>query len=216
MKILVSGSTRVVAKAAEQFADHVGHLVVPRNGNSIRSLVATGLPWAIDNGAYTGFDARSFRRLLLKAVDQPRLCWVVAPDVVGDARATIALFRDWQPELAASRFPVALAGQDGLEDLEVPYGAMDCLFVGGSTRWKLSLAAADLMVEAKRRGLRVHVGRVNSLRRLRMAYERGADSVDGSSYSRWHHRTLTNRPDMSLTRHLNVLRCLERQPSLWP
>lgn len=37
------------------------------------------------------------------------------------------------------------------------------------------------------------------------------NSVDGSSYSRWRHRAITHRPDMSLERHLRFLAELEEQ-----
>jgi len=213
--VLASGSLRMAAAQAACFPGRVGVLLAPRNANGPCSAVRLGLPWAVDNGAYSGFDAARFRRLLAKAAGRPRLLWVVAPDVVADARATRKLFDAWRPELAAAGVPVAFCAQDGAERLELPWGEFACLFVGGSTRWKLSTAAAELMAEARARGQKVHVGRVNSLRRLRTAYERGADSVDGSGYSRWHHRTAVHRPDMSLRRHLAFLRTLEAERTLF-
>jgi hypothetical protein len=36
-----------------------------------------------------------------------------------------------------------------------------------------------------RRGLWIHMGRVNTKRRLSYAYRIGCDSVDGSQWSRW-------------------------------
>lgn len=54
------------------------------------------------------------------------------------------------------------------------------MFIGGSTEWKLSEEAAELGREAKRRGKWLHMGRVNSLTRLRIASHIGCDSVDGS------------------------------------
>lgn len=41
------------------------------------------------------------------------------------------------------------------------------------------------MAQAKERGLWVHMGRVNSYRRLRHARRIGCDSVDGGMFSRW-------------------------------
>ena len=41
--------------------------------------------------------------------------------------------------------------------------------IGGTTSWKLGPAAAGLAAQARRRGLWVHLGRVNSLKRLRYA-----------------------------------------------
>lgn len=51
------------------------------------------------------------------------------------------------------------------------------------------------------------VGRVNSLRRLRAAYDLGADSVDGTGMSRW--------GDVWLARFCEWAKGLERQPTLY-
>lgn len=191
MRILVSGSTKTVSRIRATHPDRLGILLTPANGNSIASVTATGLPWAIDNGAFSGFKAPAFVRLLDKAQGQPRLLWVAAPDVVGDAVGTMAMFDEWQPEIARRGMPVALVGQDGIEQMTVPWGRIDAVFLGGSTEWKLSLHAEQLSKEAKRRGLLVHMGRVNTLRRLRIAKRFGCDTVDGSAASKWGDDRLT-------------------------
>jgi hypothetical protein len=200
MRILVSGSTKTVGQLAPHWPDHLGILLTPGNRNSITAVLRTGLPWAIDNGAFSGFDAVAFRRLLRRAAGQPRLLWVVAPDVVGDACATLQLWTQWFLEIESHGLPVAFVLQDGQEDALLPDA--DCYFVGGSTRFKLSEAARDLLAEGQRRGIPSHMGRVNSLCRLRYAYEIGCDSVDGSGYSRF--------AGVFLDRHLDYLRTLER------
>ena len=53
------------------------------------------------------------------------------------------------------------------------------------TGWKLSQAAGSLAIEAKRRGKQLHMGRVNSNRRLRYAYDLHCDTVDGTGYSQY-------------------------------
>lgn len=50
--------------------------------------------------------------------------------------------------------------------------------------WKLSETARALSREAKARGKWLHMGRVNSLKRLRIAMSFGCDSVDGTLLSR--------------------------------
>lgn len=180
MIFLVSGTTRSVARHA--VAGGLGLLLTPRSGNSVASMLATGLPWAADNGAFSGFDEPAFRRLLAKVCNQPRLLWITCPDIVGDSQGTLALFDRWHDEVALAG-PVALVGQDGLEDREVPWERLDCLFLGGSTEWKLSRAAADLAAEARSRRKWVHVGRVNSRRRLHWCWSIQADSCDGTSAS---------------------------------
>lgn len=216
MKILVSGSTKAVARDYPGHGQRVGVLLTPGNWNTVASVLAAGLPWAIDNGAYSGFDEPAFRRLVAASVGQPRLLWVAAPDVVGDASATLALFARWLPDLRSAGVPVAFVGQDGAESLPLPWGDLDCFFVGGSTAWKLSQASADLCTEARQRGKWVHMGRVNSLRRLRVAHDRGCDSVDGSGYSRFAAvARLKGRSDMLLERHLRYLAELDASPTLF-
>jgi hypothetical protein len=64
-------------------------------------------------------------------------------------------------------------------------GATDALFIGASTEWKLGPSAEALVAQAKDRGKWVHMGRVNSHRRIRYAASIGCDSVDGTKWVRW-------------------------------
>lgn len=211
MLILVSGSTKTVGRLAAQGGANLGVLLTPKNGNSVDSVLALGLPWAIDNGAYSGFDAERFRWLTERAKDRPRLLWCVCPDVVADAKRTLALFDEWESTLRDRGLPVAFVAQNGQESLPVPWDRLDCLFIGGSqecpkcgwilpkgadnevcpdcwrvlVEWKLSEAAGELIREAKSLGKWVHMGRVNSRCRLQSAADAGCDSVDGSSMSRF-------------------------------
>lgn len=178
--LLVSGSTKTTAKISDA---RLGALLRPGNGNRPGST-----PWAIDNGAFAGFDEQSFRLILRQCAGKPGCLWAAAPDVVGDAAATLALFDIWEPQLRALGFPVALVAQDGLLASEVPWDRLDCLFIGGTTGFKLGQAARWLAHQAKRRGKLVHMGRVNSKRRLRYAHSIGCDSVDGTSFSRFGER----------------------------
>ena len=167
----------------------------------------TGLPWAADNGAYSGFDPGAFRRMLHQLCGRPRCLFVTCPDVIADAEPTLALFEQWQPVLAFLRLPVAFVAQDGQEGREVPWDHFRALFLGGSTEWKLGRAAAGLAHEARRRGKWLHMGRVNTVRRMRYAHALGCDSVDGSQFSRF--------PDTCLPRFLRLLHSLQQQPYLW-
>lgn len=183
MLYLVSGSTASLRRHAAARPGRLGFLLAPRNRHSVASVLALGLPWAADNGAYSGLDPSAFRRMLARVAGAPGCLFVACPDAVGDARATLAMFRAWRGEVALSGQPVAFVGQDGAEGLELPWDDFAAYFVGGSTRWKLSAASAGLCAEARRRGKWLHVGRVNSLRRMRAALDLGAGSVDGSSAS---------------------------------
>ena len=188
MLLLISGATATVRRHVE--SRRLGHLLTPASGNSLRSTLATGLPWAADNSAFVGFDPAAFCAMLGRVAGKERCLFVACPDVVGDASRTLALFEVWQPIIASLQLPVALVGQDGLEALSVPWERIDSLFLGGSTDWKLSRAAAELAKEAKRREKWVHMGRCNTRRRLEHAFALGCDSVDGSGFSRWPDRRI--------------------------
>ena len=126
--------------------------------------------------------------------------FVSCPDVVADARATLRLFEEWRPALQyvwatvneddvdpgqPVHQPIAFVAQDGQERLPVPWEHFQALFVGGSTQWKLGPHAAALIREAKRRGKWVHVGRVNTLRRIAWFKALEVDSIDGTGFARF-------------------------------
>lgn len=187
MIILVSGATATLSRRATHEVRRLGHLLNPRSGNSIRYLLASGMPIAADNDCFQGLDRMAYLAMLrkLNAVPRDRLLWVTAPDVVADADATIARFALWRPALDYLKLPIAFVAQDGQQDRPVPWDAIRCLFIGGSTGWKEGAHAARLIREAQRRGKWVHMGRVNTLRRARLASALDVDSIDGSSLSRF-------------------------------
>jgi hypothetical protein len=145
--------------------------------------------YAIDNGCFKKFNERGFKSLLereMAAKSQDKCRFVVAPDIVGNAKLTLGVFRKWQREISRRGFPVALAGQDGLEELDVPWSRIGALFIGGTNKWKLSNAAADCVRAAKIMGKWVHVGRVNTDCRFdKFAALELVDSFDGTGISRY-------------------------------
>ena len=140
--------------------------------------------WGADTGCFTkaGVATFSVEKYLdwLKTRPSSSCLFATAPDVLCDAAATITRSLPVLPAIRELGYKAAFVGQDGLENLEVPWSDFDCLFLGGSTEWKLSLAAAELTAQAKARGLWVHMGRVNSYRRLAYAAAIGCDSADGT------------------------------------
>lgn len=157
----------------------LGQIVTPTAGNRLEA----GRRWCADNaafsGGYPGDDA--YLAWLTARAHLAHLCaFAVAPDVPFDAAATLTMSTPMLPRIRQLGYPVALCAQDGLEDLDIPWDTFDVLFIAGSTEWKLSKAARDITFEAKRRGVWVHMGRVNSFRRLRYAAAIGCDSCDGT------------------------------------
>jgi hypothetical protein len=175
--LLVSGSTKTMATISDP---RLGTLLRPGNGN-----LPTGRPWAADNGAFSGFNEKAFVHMLGRLKGLPGCLWVAAPDVVADATATLALFDLWEPRIRAMGFPVAFIAQDGLNGQDVPWDRFECLFIGGSTAYKLGPSAQARALEAKARGKLVHMGRVNSIERMKIAHQIGVDSVDGTAFSRF-------------------------------
>lgn len=195
-----------------------------------------GATWCADNGCFgKGYpgDAEWFAWLKERAHRAASCAFAAAPDVVGDAAATLARSAPWLPRIRALGYPAALVAQNGLEDLAVPWDAFDALFIGGSLEclpcrfvwpadrrpargqrcpacglvlreWKLGCAARELVAEAKRRGKWVHMGRVNSNKRWLYADAIGCDSVDGTY--------LTRGPDANLPKLLAWTRNNQQAP----
>lgn len=184
----------------------LGQIVTP----ATRNRLVPGVEWCGDNsafaGKYPGDDAfLAWLAPLTPARDRCR--FVAASDVVGDAAATLAKSAPMMPRIRAAGFPVALVAQNGLEDLSVPWGDFDALFLGGDTPWKLGYAAARLAAHARTLGKWVHMGRVNSWTRVEYARYIGCHSVDGTY--------LAFGPDINSPKLLAWIRRLEMQPTLF-
>lgn len=160
----------------------MGQLITPLTGYS-----DAGLIYGIDNGAYSGFQAEKFMRLLRRQEARRAAClFVTCPDIVGSAWRTLELFKQrsrWIPE----GWKVALVAQDGMENLEIPWDEIDAIFMGGNDPWKDSKASQDIVKTAVIMEKWCHVGRVNTPRRFELFDELGANSCDGSGVCRYDH-----------------------------
>jgi hypothetical protein len=209
MRLLVSGTTRTMRRlAGTPKADYLGVLLTPDNGNNVDSILALGLPWACDNAAFSCFSPPRFLRMLSRIrTSKTGLLWVCCPDAVGDAKRTNHLWNCWQSRIRETyRLPAAFVLQDGQETLGNPPEA-EAYFIGGTDDWKLSQASADLARWVKARGKPLHMGRVNSKRRMFAALDMGCDSFDGTSTSRW--------GDVWIPKRLNEMRQFAEQPKIF-
>lgn len=144
--------------------------------------------FCIDNGAFgdEGFQAKAFLNLLARENHARHLCrFVVVPDVVGDARRTLEVFDHWKYQLTG--WPLALAAQDGIEHLTIPWRQIAAVFIGGTTAFKLGDKAKAVIRAAQAMGKWVHVGRVNTPGRFEYFESLGVDSIDGTGLSRYSH-----------------------------
>lgn len=164
---------------------NLGRLVQPRHLPRIAETAARGVPWAADNDCFQGLDRGAFVRMLDHLAGLPGCLFVTLPDVVADARATAIAFSTWYRALVERGLPPALVAQDGIHELGVPWQKIAALFIGGSTEFKYGATVRELVREAKRRHRWVHMGRVNSAKRIAYAKAIGCDSVDGTKWVRW-------------------------------
>jgi len=184
----------------------LGCMTTPAQGN----LIPEGALYACDNGkfgkgwpgaeAWYGWLARTVARY-----GADRCLWAVAPDVPFDAAGTLIESVPWLAQIRALGIPAAFAAQDGCDELGIPWDHFDVLFLAGTTEWKIGPVAARLSREARDRGKAVHMGRVNSRRRLAIAEWFGCDSADGTY--------LAFGPDKNLPQLLGWLEELDYQPS---
>jgi hypothetical protein len=170
-----------------------------------------GVPLIIDNGRFgkgwTG--AGEFLAFITRVQERypGQIRFAVAPDVPGDAAATLAESARYLPVIRAMGIKVALAAQNGLTPAMVPWDDVDIIFLGGVpecltcgyrrpladretkhcphcgrtlAEWKEGLAATDLVAETVRRGKEAHGGRVNSLQRVLRMLAMGVTTFDGT------------------------------------
>jgi hypothetical protein len=202
--------TRTKANLTAMHAEGFRLLVGPDQLADERHLPP--LAWALDNGAWgchqrgADFDGSAFREAMARW--GPGADFVVVPDIVGAGLRSLAFSVRWADEVRQTcRRPLYVAVQDGVvpEDVARAIEWFDGVFVGGTTAWK-ETTMCDWGRFARERGLPLHVGRVNTDRRLRLAIDAGATSVDGTSPSRF----ACNTP------RLARVAAEPRHPSLFP
>jgi hypothetical protein len=170
-----------------------------------------GQPWAADTGCYANPASHNDEKYLawLGRMPTATCMFATAPDVFGDGPATLELARPMLPRIRAAGVPAALVAQPGTTPDAVPWADVDVLFIGGPNTWQHSEACLEVVMEARRRGLLVHVGRVNGWARLRWARSIGASSADGT-YLRY-------GPDKNSAQMAAWLQRLEDNPVIsWP
>lgn len=139
--------------------------------------------WCLDNGVFTGkFNVDAWINYIEKLNEYKKTClFIVIPDVIGDCSATLEQFSHYRNMI--KDYPVALVSQDGIKEHAnyIPWDDFDCLFIGGSDEHKLGKEGSWILNQAKKRNKWIHVGRVNSVKRILQFWQ--ADSWDGTCLS---------------------------------
>lgn len=146
--------------------------------------------YCLDNGAWWAyankqkFDEYAFATAYEMFADGAD--FVVLPDIVAGGLASLDFSLAWRNKLGKSPSLQLLAVQDGMdvEHIRPLVGPEMGIFVGGTTEWK-EATMGTWGALACERGAYLHVGRVNSARRIALCAAAGADSFDGSSVSRF-------------------------------
>lgn len=159
----------------------LGAMLQPGIGNVVG---LSWLPWAADNGCFAkgaDFDHGEWLEWLAgKRLGRHTCLFAVAPDVLGDWQATWERSAPYFPTIRQLGFKPALVAQDGMPLRVLDLDGYDALFIGGTDDYKLSEDAYAAAAKAKSQGRWVHLGRVNSLRRLTAARVSLFDSADGT------------------------------------
>lgn len=163
--------------------------------------------WAADNACFANkWRASRWLKWIEELSDPATAVFATVPDIVSDHAGTLVRWKQWSSAVRDRGFKTAFVLQDGASVSTVPFDELDAVFIGGSTEYKLSCDARRIVDTAKHLDKWVHMGRVNSLRRLRIASEWGCDSVDGTF--------IAYAPDYNTGRLIAMLDKLIMQPSL--
>ena len=149
----------------------------------------TVAPHGLDNGAWSAyqkdepFNGPAFERAL--DVAGHTADWIVIPDIVAGGTQSLEFSLSWLERMRQFKLCL-IAVQDGMElsDIRPHLSDRVGIFVGGTTDWKID-TVRDWGRLAKETGTYLHVGRVNSARRIRLCQWAGADSFDGTAATRF-------------------------------
>ena len=157
--------------------------------------------WGFDNGAFkvwqdAGFPAdltlddwcilfsvKEFERRLAEAQDADDAPYLAVVPDIQTSRASLAYSVNWRRDLI-NGWPWYLAVQDGMEVSEVAdvLHMFAGLFLGGSD--KFNLTAYRWAKLAHKHGRKFHYARAGTPRKVRHAFQVGADSLD-STFACW-------------------------------
>lgn len=181
MIYLATPNTQQVREKIRQ--GRLGAMLSPDSWSALNETSSRHFPFVgLDNGCFAAtWEEDRWKDWLIRMKPLAgEVLFAVVPDVVADHDATLLRWERYAGTVRDAGFPTAFVIQDGCDGMDIPWCEIDCLFVGGSTEYKLSEQAWELVDRANRRGIWTHMGRVNSFNRLRRAAAHGVKSADGT------------------------------------
>lgn len=158
--------------------NNIGALLTPI---SQRSTPSSDWIWAADNACFASkWDEKKWFSWLESKPNPASALFATVPDVVADHAGTRERWDRYAPMVSRLGYKPAFVLQNGATIDDVPFDTMGALFIGGTTDFKLSKEAREFVSICKEKNIWVHMGRVNSLRRMEIAKSWGCDSVDGT------------------------------------
>ena len=161
------------------------------NNNNRHLLYDRG--YALDNGVYAdwakGQEWNQDKFISMLNTYAESADWIVIPDAVGDWWETARMFMIWYQPLLEYKRPLLYVAQDGIQqnDYATVRGMTERgvgIFVGGQNDFKLT-HSQNIARICKENNATCHIGRINSAKRVRMCWNWGATSFDGSGMSRF-------------------------------
>lgn len=157
----------------------VGLMATPLSGYAIDTIAQW--TWAADNGCFSAkWEPTKWLAWLERNRGISDCLFAAVPDVVGSHRETIALWPRWFEQVRSLGYKAAFVAQNGCSPFQVPWDTCDAVFLGGDDHFKLGIHAERISAATKIHGKWLHMGRVNSFKRLKLAESWGCDSVDGT------------------------------------
>jgi len=141
-----------------------------------------GCWWIFDNSRFTNqWSEPKWIRWLERLQPYRATCLgIVVPDRPFDREGTLADFERYGHIPRFYGYPTTFVTQNGMTVDDIPWSEIDCLFIGGDDDHKRGYEGQQLALEAKRRGLWVHVGRSQSGTAM-LDHWTWADSLDGTT-----------------------------------
>lgn len=179
MQFLIDGSSNRIRERRLQANELVaGQLLTPLTGYRKCEDV-----FGVDNGGFKEARPKGFSKILQRQFEFREQCLFAAvPDKVGNHKQTLAMWDEYQH--LADGYKKAFVVQDGFD--EWPNNA-DAIFLGGSTEFKDSIEADNIVNAALNNNMHVHIGRVNTIERFYHFHKLGAHTCDGSGVSMYDH-----------------------------